>query len=473
MVKIRHGLGVVQSPNEKTEDTIAAIATPLGPGGIGIIKISGPKACTVPAQIFRPSKPVTRFQSHRLYHGFIITPETGQPLDEILLVVMRTPHTYTREDVVEIHTHSSVTAINAIMGLVLKQGIRPAEPGEFTKRAFLNGRIDLTQAEAVIDLITSKTEKGLRLAAEQLKGELFAFVENVRKALIHILARIEAMIDFPEDMEEEDEIDIVAAINDSVISPLEDLLANYETVQLYREGVDIIIIGRPNVGKSSLLNRLLKKERAIVTHIPGTTRDLIEEGLTIKGIPIRLIDTAGLRHTADTVETMGIKFTKERLESADLVLFMIDASQSLTPEDFTIFHETRDRRKIILANKIDLPPAFSLVKMSRYFPGERILQISAKLQTGIGDLLEAIYKEIINSEDMGAPSIAPNVRHKNAIERGLSASKAALNLISRQCSPALVAIELQEGLDALGEITGETTNEDILDGIFSRFCIGK
>jgi tRNA modification GTPase len=274
-------------------------------------------------------------------------------------------------------------------------------------------------------------------------------------------------------MEDADEIDVVAAINDSVISPLDDLLANYETAQLYREGVDIIIIGRPNVGKSSLLNRLLKRERAIVTHIPGTTRDLIEEGLTIKGIPIKIIDTAGLRQTTDTLETIGIRFTKERLESADLVLFMVDASEALTPEDFSIFHETRDRQKIILANKIDLPLAFPLAKMSQHFPGERILEISAKFNTGIVDLLEAIYKEIIGSKDMGAPSIAPNVRHKRAIERALSASKAVLSLVSGKHSPALVAIELQEGLDALGEITGETTNEDILDEIFNRFCIGK
>jgi tRNA modification GTPase len=455
------------------EDTIAAIATPPGLGGIGIIKISGPKACTVPSQIFRPSKSVPRFQSHCFYHGFIINPETSQPLDEVLLVVMRAPYTYTREDVVEIHTHSSMAAINAIMELVLNQGIRPAEPGEFTKRAFLNGRIDLTQAEAVIDLITSKTEKGLRLAAQQLKGELFDFVQNVRAALIQILARIEAMIDFPEEMEEEDEVNVAAAITESVISPLDALLANYETAQLYREGVDIIIIGRPNVGKSSLLNRLLKRERAIVTHIPGTTRDLIEEGLTIKGIPIKIIDTAGLRQTADTVETMGIKFTKERLDSADVVLFMVDVGEALTPEDFSIFNDIRDRKKIILANKIDLPPAFPLATISQHFPGECILEISAKFNTGIVDLLEAIYKEIVGSKDMVSPSIAPNLRHKRAIERALSASKATLHLVSEKNSPALIAIELHEGLDALGEITGETTNENILDEIFSRFCIGK
>ncbi|MBW2644774.1 MAG: tRNA uridine-5-carboxymethylaminomethyl(34) synthesis GTPase MnmE [Deltaproteobacteria bacterium] len=455
------------------EDTIAAIATPPGLGGIGIIKISGPKACTVAPQIFRPSKPTSRFSSHHLYHGFIVSPDTGNTLDEVLLVVMRAPHTYTREDVVEIHTHSSMAAINAIMELVLKQGIRPAEPGEFTKRAFLNGRIDLTQAEAVIDLITSKTDKGLRLAAQQLKGDLFDLVQSIRKALIETLARIEAVIDFPEEMEEEDEVNAVAAITESVISPLNDLLDNYETAQLYREGLDIIIIGRPNVGKSSLLNRLLKRERAIVTHIPGTTRDIIEEGLTIKGIPIKIIDTAGLRQTTDTVETMGIRFTKERLDSADLVLFMIDTSESLTTEDLSIFNEIKHRTKIILANKVDLPTAIPLTKISQHFPGEHILEISAKFNTGIAQLLEVIYKKIIGSKAMVSPSIAPNLRHKRALERALSASKAVLKLISKKDSPALIAIELQEGLDALGEITGETTNEDILDEIFSRFCIGK
>jgi tRNA modification GTPase len=454
------------------EDTIAAIATPPGLGGIGIIKISGPKACTVPSQIFRPSKPTPRFSSHHLYHGFIVSPDTGHTLDEVLLVLMRAPYTYTREDIVEIHTHSSIAAINAIMELVLQQGIRPAEPGEFTKRAFLNGRIDLTQAEAVIDLITSKTDKGLRLAAQQLQGDLFDFVQNIRKALIETLARIEAVIDFPEEMEE-DEVNAVAAIAESVISPLNDLLENYETAQLYREGLDIIIIGRPNVGKSSLLNRLLKRERAIVTHIPGTTRDIIEEGLTIKGIPIKIIDTAGLRQTTDAVETIGIRFTKERLDSADLVLFMIDTSESLTTEDLSIFNEIKHRTKIILANKVDLHPAFPLAEISLNFPGEHIVEISAKFNTGINELLEIIYKEIIGSKEMVFPSVAPNLRHKRALERALSASRAALKLINKKDSPALIAIELQEGLDALGKITGETTNEDILDEIFSRFCIGK
>lgn len=457
-----------------TEDTIAAIATPPGIGGIGIIKISGPKACTVPPQIFRPSKPVSQLRSHRLYHGFIINPESGRPLDEVLLVIMRAPHTYTREDIVEIQTHSSMAALNAIMELVLKQGIRPAEPGEFTQRAFLNDRIDLTQAEAVIDLIISKTEKGLRLAAQQLKGELFEFVQKIRKALIEILARIEALIDFPEDMEEEgDTADIEAALTEFVISPLKILLKNYETGNLYREGIDIIIIGRPNVGKSSLLNRLLKRERAIVTPIPGTTRDIIEEGLTIKGIPIKIIDTAGLRQTNDSVESMGVRFTKKRLDTADLVLFMIDTSESLTSEDFGIFNEIKGRKKIIVANKIDLPPASTLKKISQHFPGECIVEISAKFNTGIARLLEAVYKEIIGSKEMISPSIAPNLRHKRAIERALSSSEAAMKLINEKDSPALITIEIQEGLDALGEITGETTNEDILDEIFSRFCIGK
>ncbi len=458
---------------KNAQETICAVATPPGMGGIGVIKISGPEACAVPGRIFRSSKAVTAFRSHRLYHGFVVNPETGQTIDEVLLVVMRAPFTYTCEDVVEIQTHSSMAAINSILEQVLKLGIRAAEPGEFTRRAFLNGRIDLTQAEAVIDLIKSKTEKGLSLATHQMEGTLSEVVQRVRKSLIRILAQIEAMIDFPEDMEDENGADAGAALTAGVISPLKDLLGKYDTGHLFREGVEIIIIGRPNVGKSSLFNSFLRKERAIVTSVPGTTRDIIEEGLSIKGIPTRIIDTAGLHPTSDMVESAGIQFTKKRLSCADLILFILDISELLTPEDFSIFNEIRARKKIIVANKMDLVRAWSAKEISQHLCATDIVEISARFNTGIDRLVDVIYETITGSREMAPPSVAPNLRHKRAIERALAGGQAALSLMNEGESPALIAIELQEELDALGEITGETTSHEILDEIFSRFCIGK
>ncbi len=344
--------------------TIAAIATPAGSGGIGIIKISGKDALAIAASVFRKScartpNPELRtpnaFESHRLYHGYVVNPENGRVLDEILLAVMVAPHSYTREDVVEIHAHSGSAVLTAILDLVLKNGARLADPGEFTKRAYLSGRIDLTQAEAVIDIINAKTDKSLEIATAQIRGNMKAHIESVRDSLLHILAETEAAIDFPEDVEESIDTDAVSeVIQNQVVHKLNELIRQYKNAHFLRDGLKVLIAGRPNVGKSSLMNCLLRKDRAIVTPIPGTTRDFIEETLNIRGIQVTITDTAGLHETDDPVEILGIKKAYEYIDNADLILFMTDLSQPLTPDDHKIYEKISHKDFILVTNKADL-----------------------------------------------------------------------------------------------------------------------
>lgn len=456
-------------------DTIAAIATPAGQGGIGIVKISGPKACALVNVLLRTSKGLPTQHSHRLFRGFVIDPETQKVIDETLFAVMKAPHTYTREDILEIQAHGSRCGLHKILELVLKQGIRMAEPGEFTKRAFLNGRIDLAQAEAVAEVISAQTTEGLELATKQLTGDLSRAIQAIRTPIKDLLVEVEAAIDFPEDVEEIIQAEHFAAeIEQKVVGPMEKLLAHYDEGHVYREGVSAIIIGRPNVGKSSLLNRFLKKQRAIVTTIPGTTRDFIEETVNIKGIPLRLIDTAGLHDTEDTLEAMGIALTRQRLDKADIVLFMVDCSAPVTGEDLKIFNMVKNRKTILVINKKDLPPHEPIPSLIKRFAGVPSVRISALLDEGMETLKTAVVS--LATDQTGPadlPGIVPNLRHKLALERALSASKTAAEGLRTNRPAELVAIDLKEALDALGEVIGVTTTEDILDAIFSRFCIGK
>jgi tRNA modification GTPase len=456
-------------------DTIAAVATPAGAGGIGIIKVSGPKAMSLADTILRSSRNLSELQPHHLYHGYVIDPNTEKTIDEVLYVAMKAPHSYTREDVLEIQAHGSRCGLHRILELVLKQDIRMAEPGEFTKRAFLNGRIDLAQAEAVVELISAQTAEGLDLATKQLTGGLSRAIEAVRGPIKDLLVEIEAAIDFPEDVEEIIQPEAFARILDQdVLGPLEKLLAHYDEGHVYREGISAIIIGRPNVGKSSLMNCLLKKERAIVTTIPGTTRDFIEETVNIQGIPLRLIDTAGLHDTDDRLEAMGMAFTKQRLDEADIVLFMIDSSEPATEEDVKIFDMVKSRKAILAINKTDLSPHAPIKATAELFLGIPSVQISALLNKGIGDLKKAIFSLVTDQRGPAdLPGIVPNLRHKLALERALSASKTASHGVRTYQPAELVAIDLKDALDAVGEVVGATTTEDILNQIFNRFCIGK
>jgi tRNA modification GTPase len=460
---------------EPLEDTIAAIATPIGTGGIGIIKISGPEAWAVGRHLFHLSGSPKTIQSHHLYHGHIIEPGTHRTVDEVLISFMRGPATYTREDVVEINCHSGLAALDRILELVIRAGARLAEPGEFTRRAFLNGRIDLTQAEAVLDLVSSKTRRSLHLASEHLKGGLQTIITELRSHLLDTLAMVEAAIDFPEeDLEILAEADLAARVRQQVREPITELLQNYEDGRILREGLSVIIAGKPNVGKSSLLNNLLRSNRALVTPVPGTTRDVIEESLSLRGIPLRLVDTAGLRQPDDLVEKLGMEFTRERLSQADLVLFVLDRSGSLTSEDLQIYEDINCKSRVVVLNKIDLDPHPDFATITERFPAETIVEISALYGDGMEQLRDAVFHTILGRKlDTETSVVAPNLRHKLCLERALDAVNRALQLLDTQSSAELIALEVQEALAHLGEIIGLTTTEDLLDKIFSQFCLGK
>jgi len=471
--------------------TIAAIATPGGRGGIGIIKLSGPRAVSIATTIFSPAgsilkctpgdTPYTKdnsqggFQSHRLYLGHIIDPENRQVVDEVLLSVMKAPRSYTKEDVVEINAHGGQIAVNAILELVLRLGGRIAEPGEFTKRAFLNGRIDLTQAEAVIDVINARTDKSLQAAAAQIKGQLKRGVEQIREFLIEFLTRVEAGIDFPDDV-----ADIVDSKADAkeikacVIQPLKRLIQHHLDGNILREGLKVAVVGRPNVGKSSLLNRLLQKDRAIVTAVPGTTRDTIEETLNIKGFPIILADTAGLHDTNDPIETLGIEKTIENVEGADMVVFMIEAHRPLTIEDHKIFNKVQSKPFIIAINKIDLVNGERSVVLPDSWMGKERVEISALYDRGLEHLREKMILTGFGKDPIDIETaIVPNLRQKLLMEDSLRASEITNRELENGTPLELIAIHIHEAIDSLGQILGTNVKVDVLDQIFSRFCIGK
>ncbi len=458
----------------RTEDTIAAIATPPGPGAIGVIKISGPEAEPILRQIFRPARPREHFESHRLYYGYIVDPETGEPVDEVLVALMRAPRSYTREDVLEIYAHSGYRVLTRILELVLKSGARLAEPGEFTRRAFLNGRIDLVQAEAIQEIITARSESALKLALNQLSGKLSEKVQRVRGVLLDLLAVAEAAVDFPEeDLEILAPAEMRKRLSEEVLSPLVELIQASQEGRIYREGLSVVLAGRPNVGKSSLLNALLREERAIVTPIPGTTRDVLEETAHIAGLPVRLIDTAGLRETQDEVEAIGVLKAREKLQAADVVVFVVDGSQSPTEEDRTLYEDLRERPHVVAVNKIDIASGETLSRWQDFFPESPVF-ISAKEGTGLPELSQKIFETVIGKGPLEPPEVAPNLRQKAALEKSAEAIRRALALLENpEPLPELLALELREALSALSEITGEVTTEDLLDRIFSQFCIGK
>ncbi len=457
------------------ESTIAAIATPPGAGGIGIVRISGPLALTALKNIFRPLQKQPNYRSRQMYYGWIIEDDSPVPVDEVLVVYMKSPATYTIEDIVEIQSHGSFIVLQEILGLLLRQGIRLAEPGEFTKRAFLNGRLDLTQAEAVIGLLQAKTRQGSSLAMLQLQGRLGSELTAIRDCLLSLRAVIEVGIDFPdEDVEIINPEQMRGQLSSECITPLERLILLAEQGKIYREGISIIILGRPNVGKSSLLNALLREERAIVTALPGTTRDTIEEYLDIKGIPARIIDTAGIREGADNIEEIGIERARRKLKSADLVLLLTDVAAGVTPGDRDLFKLAMDKKTLVLLNKIDLCPDFNQGEWQTAFPEASLIPVSAKTLEGLPGLEQKIFNAVCGGPgwDPGHGCV-PNVRQRAALARTLEAALTLRDGLDAGLPPDLLAIDLQDGLDFLGQIVGETTTEDILDKIFGQFCIGK
>jgi len=462
--------------------TIVAIATPAGRGGIGIIKISGPEAVAIATAIFRPANSNLRplvpgsFVSHRLYFGHVTHPQSGEMLDQVLLSVMKAPRSYTREDVVEINAHGGSVALKAILELVIGQGARLSAPGEFTRRAFINGRIDLTQAEAVIDLINARTDRSLLAAASQLRGELKSEVEAIRKWVIQLLTRVEAAIDFPEDVAEiVDAGQIAADVGHNIVGPLQRLLQHYHDARVIREGLNMAVVGRPNVGKSSLMNRLVRKDRAIVTDIPGTTRDVIEETLDIMGIPVIVSDTAGLHDSDDPVETIGIKKTMELVSGCDLVLFMVEADHPLTENDHQIYAKIQSKPLIIVPNKIDLlDTALDNSFLPDNWKSNPIVPVSALYGQGFEHLMEQIVEISCGRNPIDLNStVIPNLRHKELIERSIQSAEAIASEFAKNTAPELIAIHIQEATDSLGEILGDNAKVDVLESIFSQFCIGK
>lgn len=451
-------------------DTIAAISTPAGEGGIGMIRVSGPDAERIATRLFR--KKGGGFQSHLFYYGAIVDPESGGCIDEAMVVLMRAPRSYTREDVLEIHSHGGTLVVQKVLQLVLRDGARLAQPGEFTRRAFLNGRIDLAQAEAVIDIIRSKTDLALEVAQSQREGSLSRRIGEIKGGLVQLLALLEAHIDFPEEDIEPASRDEIALKVAEFSREIGGMIATYAEGRILREGIAVLIAGRPNVGKSSLLNSLLREKRAIVTSIPGTTRDIIEEVVNIRGIPLRLIDTAGIRETEDLIEQEGVRLTMEQIPRADLILFMVDASHPLSSEDIAIYDAIRDKRHVVVLNKSDL-----LEQPVASFPLDEITcSISALTGEGLGSLKDLIADLFLHGKlgDRRAQLFISNSRHRDALER----ANVSLQRFSENYSLAggqleLLAADLREVVQALGEITGETTTDDLLDLIFSQFCIGK
>ncbi|MBI2347993.1 MAG: tRNA uridine-5-carboxymethylaminomethyl(34) synthesis GTPase MnmE [Deltaproteobacteria bacterium] len=455
------------------EDTIAAIATPVGEGGVGIVRVSGPEAERIAKGIFaRSGGRNGALRSHTLHYGAIREPRSGEIVDEVLLAVMRKPRSYTGEDVVEVHCHGGPFVVRRVLELVLSCGARHAEPGEFTKRAFLNGRLDLAQAEAVLDLIRARTDKGMRLALDQVEGGLSRWVGELREELLDILVQIEAAIDFPEE-----EIELLAREQlankiGSLREKLAGLIASYEWGRLFREGARVCIGGRPNVGKSSLLNALLGEERVIVTPEPGTTRDVIEESINLGGLPVVLWDTAGIRESSDQVERIGVDFALRRVEAAEAVMVVLDGSFSLTSEDRFIMGVVKGKKGLAVVNKSDLPQCLDLQEARSLLDGKTVLSVSAKSGQGLDKLRHHLRALLLGVQQEPAVAIT-NVRHKAALERTEKSLGEAAEALTRRLPAEIVAVDLQEAREGLEEVVGLVTNEDILERIFSQFCIGK
>lgn len=456
-------------------DTIAAIATSYGQAGIGIVRLSGHQSIEIAKRLFRPNRPLLTYESHRLYLGKFIDPASGEMIDEVLLSCMVGPNSYTREDVVEINSHSGYILLAKILNIILEQGARLAEPGEFTFRAFINGRIDLTRAEAVVDIINAKSEKGLILSSRQIKGDLADKIHDLEGKVLDVLAGVEVTIDYPD--EEPGQVsreEIAQLMERSVISPIKEIITAHANRKVWVEGVNTVIVGRVNVGKSSLLNRLLNEQRSIVTPFPGTTRDIIESTLYIKDLPLRLMDTAGIRDGKGEVEKIGIRLSEQKFSEADLALIMIDQSRPLNKDDKRVLSRLKREKSIIIINKTDLPSKLDESELNAFTDGLPRSKISALTGDGVDTLCDVIVEKVIeNDMDSSSDKLMPNLRHKKALTEAKRYFEKAVENLKGGAPMEIISIDLNSGLEQMCEITGETSNEDLYDRIFSEFCLGK
>ena len=457
-------------------DTIAAISTAPGEGAIGIVRISGDLAISIASSIYQcGTKQLEEQKTHTIHYGHIVDPKSGEVYDEVMVSVLRAPKTFTREDIVEINCHGGIVAINRVLQLVLRMGARLAEPGEFTKRAFLNGRIDLSQAEAVMDLIRAKTDKSMQLAMRQLDGQLSHLIQNLRQEILNTLAQVEVNIDYPEyDDVEEMTLQLLREKTQQILQGIRALLNTASQGKILRDGLKTAIVGRPNVGKSSLLNVLLREEKAIVTDIAGTTRDTIEEYVNVRGVPLQLIDTAGIRETDDVVEKIGVERSRKALKEADFVLLLLNQSEILQEEDIRLLETTKGMKRIILFNKTDLPSKLSTEDIAPYAQEEEIVTTSMLNKEGIDQLEEKIagyfFQGQMNERDA---TYLSNTRHIALLEKAEQALVEVQNGIEMEMPVDLIQIDFTRAWDLLGEITGDSVQDELLTQLFSQFCLGK
>ncbi|WP_371396024.1 tRNA uridine-5-carboxymethylaminomethyl(34) synthesis GTPase MnmE [Streptococcus pyogenes] len=454
----------------KEFDTITAISTPLGEGAIGIVRLSGTDALAIAQSVFK-GKNLEQVASHTINYGHIIDPKTGTIIDEVMVSVMLAPKTFTRENVVEINTHGGIAVTNEILQLLIRQGARMAEPGEFTKRAFLNGRVDLTQAEAVMDIIRAKTDKAMTIAVKQLDGSLSQLINDTRQEILNTLAQVEVNIDYPEyDDVEEMTTALLREKTQEFQSLLENLLRTAKRGKILREGLSTAIIGRPNVGKSSLLNNLLREDKAIVTDIAGTTRDVIEEYVNIKGVPLKLVDTAGIRETDDLVEQIGVERSKKALQEADLVLLVLNASEKLTDQDRALLNLSQDSNRIILLNKTDLEQKIELEQL----PAD-LIPISVLTNQNINlieDRINQLFFDNAGLVEQDATYLS-NTRHISLIEKAVQSLEAVNDGLALGMPVDLLQVDLTRTWEILGEITGDAAPDELITQLFSQFCLGK
>ncbi|WP_208560536.1 tRNA uridine-5-carboxymethylaminomethyl(34) synthesis GTPase MnmE [Marinilactibacillus kalidii] len=457
-------------------DTIAAISTPPGEGGIGIVRISGDEAVEIADRVYQLGNKTLKNQpSHTMHYGHIVNPKTEEQIDEVMVSVMKAPKTYTREDVIEINTHGGVLAVNRVLQTVLHNGARLAEPGEFTKRAFLNGRIDLSQAEAVMDVIRAKTDRAMHMAVTQLDGDLSRLIRNLRQDILSTLAQVEVNIDYPEyDDVEEMTARLLVEKAEKVKAQVEALLDTASQGKILREGLATAIIGRPNVGKSSLLNVLIKEDKAIVTEIAGTTRDVVEEYVSVKGVPLRLIDTAGIRETEDIVERIGVERSRKALKEADLVLLVFNQNEALTPEDKLLIEATDEHHRIVILNKMDLETKLDMNELNQLVDPASIIQTSIVTRDGMNDL-EAKIADLFFSGKTGErdATYVSNIRHIALLNETVDAFNDVIEGIETGMPVDLVQIDMTRAWDLLGEITGDSVQDELITQLFSQFCLGK